>query len=135
VEEGIVPGGGVALLRCQKALDKLEKELEGDERTGVRILRRALEEPIRQIAENAGMDGSIVVEQVRSSEDPNFGFDAERMEFGDLRERGIIDPVKVTRTALENAASIAALVLTTETLVTEIPEPPKTTEPPPPPEY
>ncbi len=135
VEEGIVPGGGVALLRCQKALDKLDQELEGDERTGVRILRRALEEPIRQIAENAGMDGSIVVEQVRSSEDPNFGFDAERMEFGDLRERGVIDPVKVTRTALENAASIAALVLTTETLVTEIPEPPKTTEPPPPPEY
>jgi len=135
VEEGIVPGGGVALLRCQKALDKLDQELEGDEKTGVRILRRALEEPIRQIVENAGGDGSIVVEQVRSSEDIFLGFDAEKLEFGNLMERGIIDPVKVTRTALENAASIASLVLTTETLVTEIPEPPKGPEMPPPPEY
>ncbi|HXG42637.1 MAG TPA: chaperonin GroEL [Dehalococcoidia bacterium] len=135
VEEGIVPGGGVALLRCQKALDKLEGELEGDELTGVRILRRALEEPLRQIAENAGLEGSIVVERVRASEDPFFGFDADRMQYCNMIEAGIIDPAKVTRTALENASSIAALVLTTETLVTEIPEPPKTQEPTPPMEY
>src|SRR6266545_6307655 len=122
VEEGIVPGGGVALLRVEKALDKVEKQLQSDdERTGVTILRKALEEPLRMIAENAGQEGMVVVNQVRASKDTNYGYDAETDEYVDLLTHGIIDPAKVTRTALENAASIAALVLTTETLVTEIP--------------
>jgi chaperonin GroEL len=121
VEEGIVPGGGVALIRAQKRLDKLEKELSEDERTGVGILRKALEEPLRMIAENAGQEGMVVVDEVKRSKDTSFGYDAARGEFADLLQRGIIDPAKVTRTALENAASIAALVLTTESLVTEIP--------------
>jgi len=122
VEEGIVPGGGVALLRAQKALDKVEKGLNEDERTGVTILRKALEEPLRMIAENAGQEGMVVVNEVRSGKDSNYGYDAETDEYVDLLTHGIIDPAKVTRTALENAASIAALVLTTETLVTEIPQ-------------
>ena len=122
VEEGIVPGGGVALLRVEKALDKVEKQLQSDdERTGVTILRKALEEPLRMIAENAGQEGMVVVNQVRASKDTSYGYDAETDEYCDLLTHGIIDPAKVTRTALENAASIAALVLTTETLVTEIP--------------
>ncbi len=121
VEEGIVPGGGVALIRAQKRLDKLEKELSADERTGVGILRKALEEPLRMIAENAGQEGMVVVDQVKRSGDTNYGYDAATDEYVDLLTHGIIDPAKVTRTALENAASIAALVLTTETLVTEIP--------------
>jgi chaperonin GroEL len=121
VEEGIVPGGGVALLRAQKALDKLEKSLNDDERTGITILRKALEEPLRMIAENAGQEGMVIIEAVRSAKDTNYGYDAERDQYGDMLAKGIIDPAKVTRTALENAASIAALVLTTETLVTEIP--------------
>jgi chaperonin GroEL len=123
VEEGIVVGGGVATLRAMSALDKLEKKLSGDELTGIRILRKALEEPLRVIAENAGQEGSVVVDAVRKSKDPEYGYDAAAGEFCNLFERGIIDPVKVTRSGLENAASIATLLLTTETLVTEIPEP------------
>ena len=124
VEEGIVPGGGVALIRAGGALDKLEKKLSGDERTGAGILRKALEEPLRMIAENAGVEGMVIVDDVRRHKEPSYGYDAATGEFCDLLKHGIIDPAKVTRTALENAASIAALVLTTETLVTEIPEPP-----------
>jgi chaperonin GroEL len=124
VEEGIVAGGGVALLRAIASLDKLEKELTGDELTGARILKRALEEPLRLISENAGKEGSVVVNAVRQHKDLEWGYDAQDDVFGNMFERGIIDPVKVTRSALENAASIAALVLTTECLLTEIPEPP-----------
>jgi chaperonin GroEL len=119
VEEGIVAGGGVALLRCVSALDKLK--LSGDEAVGVQIVKRALEEPIRQIAENAGEEGSIVVGQVKDKE-PNYGYDAETGKYGDMFKAGIIDPTKVVRVALQNASSIAALLLTTEAVVTEIPE-------------
>jgi chaperonin GroEL len=118
VEEGIVPGGGVALLRCIPALDKLK--VHGDEAIGVSIVKRALEEPMRQIAQNAGQEGAVVVERVRQSKDDNFGFDADSGEFGDLLKAGVIDPAKVTRLALQNAASIAALMLTTEALVADI---------------
>ena len=124
VEEGIVPGGGVALLNAVSALDKVKAE--GDELTGVNILRRALEEPMRQIAFNAGFDGAVVVETVRrkQAEKKNMaiGFDVLAMAYTDLTKRGIIDPAKVTRSALENAGSIAAMILTTEALVTDIPE-------------
>jgi chaperonin GroEL len=123
VEEGIVPGGGVVLLRAAKALDTLK--LEGDEKTGADIIRRALEEPIRQIAENAGAEGSIVVQKVRDAKGA-YGFNAETNAYEDLMEAGIIDPTKVTRVALQNAASIAALLITTECLVTDIPEKEKT---------
>ena len=119
VEEGIVAGGGVAYLSALSALEELK--LEGDEQTGGNILRRALQEPTRRIAFNAGADGSVVIQQIKSLP-RNQGFDAQRMEFCDMVERGIIDPVKVTRSALENAVSIAAMVLTTNCLVTEIPE-------------
>jgi chaperonin GroEL len=119
VEEGIVPGGGVALLRCIPALDNLK--LEGDEQIGVDIIRRVLEEPIRQLAFNAGEEGSVIVERVKS-EKQNVGFNVATGKFEDMFEAGIIDPTKVTRTALENAASIASLLLTTEALVTEMPE-------------
>ncbi|MFQ5879639.1 MAG: chaperonin GroEL [Dehalococcoidia bacterium] len=135
VEEGIVAGGGVALLRAMSALDPLEKELTGDERTGVALLRRALEEPMRLIAENAGREGSVVVDAVRKSKDPEFGYDAQADEFGNMFERGIVDPAKVTRTALENAVSIAALLLTTESLVADIPEAAPAAPPMPPMEY
>jgi chaperonin GroEL len=124
VEEGIVPGGGVALLRAVASLDKVEKELSGDELTGVRILKKAVEEPLRIIAENAGQEGSVVVDAVRRNKDAGYGYDAAAGEFCNLLERGIIDPVKVTRSGLENAASIATLLLTTDALVAEIPEPP-----------
>src|SRR5881396_2105263 len=120
VEEGIVPGGGVALVRCVPALDKLK--LEGDEAVGVVIVRRALEEPLRQIAYNAGHEGAVVAEKIRVSKDANYGFNAETEEYEDLVAAGVIDPTKVTRTALQNAASIAALLLTTEALVSEIKE-------------
>jgi chaperonin GroEL len=120
VEEGIVPGGGVALLRCLAPLEKLH--LDGDEGIGVRIVRRALEEPLRQISLNAGHEGAVVVGRVRESSDANFGFDAEKGEFTDLVKSGVIDPAKVTRLALQNAASIAALMLTTEALVAEVRE-------------
>ena len=117
VEEGIVPGGGVALLRCIPALDRLK--LEDDEAIGVNIVKRALEEPTRQIAVNAGHEGAVVVARVRESKDANFGFNAATEEFGDLLKAGVIDPAKVTRLALQNAASIAALMLTTEALIAE----------------
>jgi chaperonin GroEL len=120
VEEGIVPGGGVALLRAGKGLEKLT--LSGDEATGVNIVRRALEEPIRQIVENAGLEGSVVVEKVKAATKVSQGFDAESNEYVDMMEAGIIDPTKVERIALQNAASIASLLLTTEALITDIPE-------------
>jgi chaperonin GroEL len=131
VEEGIVPGGGVALLRAEKVLDKAKAT--GDEKIGLEIVRRALEEPIRQIAENAGVEGSIVVQKVKDGPGA-FGFNAETEEYEDLLEAGIIDPTKVARTALENAASIAGLMVTTECLVTEAPEKENTPGPPAPPE-
>jgi chaperonin GroEL len=131
VEEGIVPGGGVALLRAEKALEKLRTS--GDEKIGVNIVRRALEEPIRQIAENAGVEGSIVVSKVKEASGAS-GFNAETETYEDMLTAGIIDPTKVTRTALENAASIAGLMVTTECLVTEIPEKEKKAGPPAPPE-
>ena len=119
VEEGIVPGGGVALLNAQAALDKVD--LEGDELTGSNIVRRALEEPIKQIAVNAGLEGGVIVEKVRAL-DPGFGLNAANGEYGDMLKFGVIDPTKVTRSALQNAASIAALFLTTEAVVAEKPE-------------
>jgi chaperonin GroEL len=118
VEEGIVPGGGVALLRAQSALNNLKLE-DPDERIGVAIARRALEEPLRLIAQNAGGEGSIVVEKVRSSKDMNFGYNALTDNYEDLVAAGVIDPTKVTRTALQNAASIAGLLLTTEATIAE----------------
>ena len=120
VEEGIVPGGGVALLRAAKALDHLK--LAGDEATGAHIVRRALEEPIRRIVENAGLEGSVVVEKVKAAKELAYGFDAEKNEYVDMMHAGIIDPTKVERIALQNAASIASLLLTTEALITDIPE-------------
>ena len=120
VEEGIVPGGGVALLRASVALDSLK--LSGDEATGVDIVRRALEEPLRQIVHNAGLEGSIVVEKVKSSKDASYGFDAESNQYVDMVKAGIIDPTKVERVALQHAASIASLLLTTEALITDGPE-------------
>jgi len=121
VEEGIVPGGGVALIRAQKALDKLKLE-EDDEQTGVNIVRRALEEPVRQIANNAGQEGSIVVAKVRSEKNENSGYNAATDVYEDLVKAGVIDPTKVTRSALQNAASIAGLMLTTEALISDLPE-------------
>ncbi|MDY6908504.1 MAG: chaperonin GroEL [Thermodesulfobacteriota bacterium] len=123
VEEGIVPGGGVALLRCRKALDGLD--FEGEERFGVQIVRKALEEPLRQIAHNAGQEGSVVVEKVKESEGP-YGFNAETEAYEDLIAAGVIDPTKVVRFALQNAASVAGLLLTTEAMVAEKPEKKKT---------
>jgi chaperonin GroEL len=120
VEEGIVPGGGVALLRASKAVDRVKAE--GDEKVGAMIVKRALEEPIRQIVENAGLEGSVIVEKVKSETAPNRGYDAESMEHVDMVQAGIIDPTKVERVALQNAASIASLLLTTEALITDIPE-------------
>src|SRR6266852_2818300 len=120
VEEGIVPGGGVALARCVSALDKLK--LEGDEQIGVNIVKRAIMEPLRQIAENAGEEGAIVIGKVHDSKDNNYGYNALTGEYEDLVKAGVLDPTKVVRTALTNAGSIAALMLTTEALVAEIPE-------------
>ena len=132
VEEGIVAGGGVALINAIPALDKVKMDL-ADEQTGVTILRRALEEPMRGIVENAGMDGAVVVETVRrlhgEQKNKNIAYDVLAQDYGDMVAKGIIDPAKVTRSAVENAASIAAMILTTEALVTEIPE----KEPPMPP--
>jgi chaperonin GroEL len=127
VEEGVVPGGGVALLRAASALDGLR--LSGDEATGVAIVRRALEEPIRQIVANAGLEGSVVVAKVKAASKPTEGFDAETNQSVDMMEAGIIDPTKVERIALQNAASIASLLLTTEALITELPEEKKETPP------
>ncbi|HEX8174824.1 MAG TPA: chaperonin GroEL [Pyrinomonadaceae bacterium] len=130
VEEGIVPGGGVTLVRAAKALEKFQinKEGEGDadEQIGVTIVRRALEEPLRQIVQNAGKEGAVVVERVRSEKNENQGFNAATEEYEDLVKAGVIDPAKVTRTALQNAASIAGLMLTTEAMVSELPEDDKT---------
>jgi chaperonin GroEL len=120
VEEGIVPGGGVAYLRCLKSLDALK--LSPEQQVGVNIVRRALEEPIRQIAENAGVEGSVVVDKVRKESKASFGFNAANEEYVDMIEAGIIDPTKVSRSALQNAGSVAGLMLTTEVLITELPE-------------
>jgi chaperonin GroEL len=120
VEEGIVPGGGVALLRASKAIDRVKAE--GDEKVGAMIVKRACEEPIRQIVENAGLEGSVIVEKVKNETMPNRGYDAETMEYVDMVQAGIIDPTKVERVALQNAASIASLLLTTEALITDLPE-------------
>jgi chaperonin GroEL len=127
VEEGIVPGGGVALLRAIGPLDDLK--LKGDEATGVQIIRHALEAPVRQLTENAGLEGSVIVEQLKK-EKKNVGYDISQDAFVDMLESGVIDPAKVTRTALQNAASIAALLLTTEALVTDVPEKDKPAMPP-----
>ena len=121
VEEGIVPGGGVALVRAIPAVDALIKTLMGDEKTGAQIVRRSLEEPLRQIVANAGEEGAVVVGKVLASKEPNFGYNAETGVYEDLVKAGVIDPTKVTRTALENAASIAGLLLTTEAMVVETP--------------
>jgi chaperonin GroEL len=122
VEEGIVPGGGVALLRASVALEKLK--LEGDEQFGVTIVRRACEEPVRQIVMNCGTEGAVVAQKIMSQQDPNFGFNAATEEYEDLVKAGVIDPTKVTRTALQNAASIASLMLTTEAMVCGLVEEP-----------
>ena len=121
VEEGIVPGGGVAFVNAVKALDNV-KDSNADIQTGINILRRALEEPLRRIAFNAGQEGSVVVEEIRRRASPRLGYDAARGEYVDMVERGIIDPLKVTRSGLENAASAASMILTTQTLVTDVPE-------------
>jgi len=123
VEEGIVAGGGVAILSAIPLLEALSLKNEGDYRTGVQIVKRALEEPIRQIAINAGVEGSVIVNHVMSKKKAGFGYDALKNEYGDMFEKGIIDPTKVTRSALQNAASVAAMILTTESLVTDIPKP------------
>jgi len=120
MEEGIVAGGGVALLRCIPMLDKMK--LEGDEQIGVNIVKKALEEPIRQIVNNAGLEPSVIVDKVKSSDKPNYGFDAQKEEYVDMLQAGIIDPTKVTRSALQNAASVASLMLTTEVMITDMPE-------------
>jgi chaperonin GroEL len=124
VEEGIVPGGGVAYLRCIPVLDRLAKELEGDEKVGVSIIRRSMEQPLRTLCQNAGVEGSVIVEHVKGykGEEKFTGYDVDAEKFVDMFKAGIIDPTKVARTALQNAASVASLLLTTEALITEIPE-------------
>ncbi|MDA8170771.1 MAG: chaperonin GroEL [Nitrospiraceae bacterium] len=129
VEEGIVPGGGVALLRCIPVLEKL-KMGNHDQQIGVTIVKKAIEDPIRQIVNNAGLEGSVVVEKVKAAKDPNSGFDANNEKYVDMLKEGIIDPTKVTRFALQNAASVAALLLTTAVMVTELPEEDKAKMPP-----
>lgn len=121
VEEGIVPGGGVAMVRAQKALDKLIKELETDERTGAIIIQDALDEPLRLIVENAGGEPAVVLDSIKKQK-ADYGFDAEKMTYGPMLEFGIIDPAKVTRSALENGASVAAMILTTESLISDLPD-------------
>ena len=123
LEEGIVPGGGIALIQASKALDENAKGLEGDEKVGFKIVKRALEEPIRQIAENAGLDGSVIADKAKN-EKPGIGFNAANQTWVNMMDAGIIDPAKVTRSALQNAASIAGMLLTTECAITDIPEPP-----------
>lgn len=124
VAEGLVPGGGLALLRCTEAVEAAEEACEGDERTGVQILKRALQAPARQIAENSAVDGGVVVARMMEGKGA-YGFDAAKNTYVDLIEAGIIDPAKVVRVALENAVSVASLMLLTEATMTEIPEPPK----------
>jgi len=132
VEEGIVAGGGTATINAIPAVDKLVGELEGDERTGAKIVRKALEAPLRQIAANAGLEGSVVIDNILNANKPNYGFDAQNEVFvDDMIAAGIVDPTKVTRSALENAASVAAMVLTTESLVADLPEPPAPAAPAP----
>ena len=118
--EGIVAGGGVALVRAQRALEGIT-DLPADEKVGVDIIRRSLEQPLKLIVENAGFEGAVVLNQVKQQAD-DYGYDAEIGEFGPMLERGIVDPAKVTRSALQNAASVASMVLTTESMITEIPE-------------
>jgi chaperonin GroEL len=122
VQEGIVVGGGVALVQAGKSLDGL-KGANSDQDAGIAIVRRALEAPLRQIAENAGVDGAVVAGKVRESTDKNFGFNAQTEEYGDMFKFGVIDPAKVTRTALEDAASVASLLITTECMIADRPEP------------
>jgi len=122
VEEGIIPGGGTALINCIMSVDKVIEAATGDMKTGAKIVRRALEEPVRQIASNAGLEGSLIVENVKNSNDPNYGFDAALGEYGNMVTKGIIDPTKVARSALQNAASISAMLITTESVVTDLPE-------------
>ena len=122
VEEGVVPGGGVSLIRAQKAVEELADGLEGDERTGALLLAEALEEPTWMIADNAGLEGSVIVNRIKRRENANEGWDAAADRWGDMFELGIVDPVKVVRSALENAASVSAMVLTTESLVAEVPD-------------
>ena len=122
VEEGIVPGGGVTLIRVQPVLDKL-KGRGHDERVGINIVRRALEEPLRMIVANSGGEGSVVVQNIRDADDAQYGFDAEKMTYGNMVDLGIVDPAKVTRAAVENASSVAAMILTTESMITDAPEP------------
>jgi chaperonin GroEL len=129
VEEGIVPGGGTALLRAQKSVDKLMKTLEGDVLTGAAIIRRAAEEPVRMIAANAGLDGAVIVEKLRGNSDVNVGFNAEEEKVQDMVAAGVIDPTKVVRVALQNAASIAGLLLTTDVCITDAPEKKKAAAP------
>ena len=121
VEEGIIPGGGVSLLNVLGAVQADRDAAEGDEKTGINIVLRALEEPVRQIAINAGVEGSVIVEQIKSKNENGYGYDAAKGDFGDMVAKGIVDPTKVTRSALQNAASIASMVLTTESVVTDIP--------------
>jgi chaperonin GroEL len=121
LEEGIVPGGGTTLLRCRAAVEKLEKETEGDQKLGVRIIRNCLDQPLRAIANNAGLDGAVVVNRVLQLKGKTEGYDANAEKYCDLLAAGIVDPAKVVRTSLTNAASVASLLLTTESLVTEIP--------------
>ncbi|MBR3383426.1 MAG: chaperonin GroEL [Clostridia bacterium] len=123
VEEGIVPGGGIALINVIDRVKALEESTSGDEKTGIQIIVRALEEPLRQIAANAGLEGSVIVANVRNSGKPGYGYDAAKDEYGEMFKKGIIDPTKVTRSALQNASSVASMVLTTESLVTDIPKP------------
>ena len=122
LEEGIVPGGGTALLRSRSAVEKLEKNTEGDEKLGVRIVRNVLDQPLRAIANNAGLDGAVVVNRVSQMKGKTEGYDANAEKYCDLVAAGIVDPAKVVRASLTNAASVASLLLTTESLVTEIPE-------------
>ena len=131
VEEGIVAGGGTAYVNAVPAVDKLVKSLEGDEKTGAAIIAAALTAPMRQIAKNAGIDGSVVLEQVKQSKKTGYGFDAYNETYVDMISAGIVDPTKVTRSALENAASVASLMLTTESLVADKPEPPAPAAPAP----
>ncbi|MCH7622279.1 MAG: chaperonin GroEL, partial [Chloroflexi bacterium] len=119
VEEGIVPGGGTILVRIAEALDDLK--LKGDEATGVRIVQQALEEPVRIIAANSGQPGEVILDALKKGKD-DYGFDAEKLEWGPMFEKGIVDPAKVTRSALQNAASVASMILTTESMITEIPQ-------------
>ena len=133
VEEGIVPGGGVALVRAQRALEELGSGND-DESVGVNIIRRSLEQPLKLIVENAGFEGAVVLNEVRQQSD-DYGYDADVGEYGPMMERGIVDPTKVTRYALQNAASVASMVLTTESMITEIPEPASAAPPMPPMDY